>query len=122
MARVLLVDDDPHIRAVLQAALVEHGHEVVQARDGREGLRLLRRAPCDVVLTDILMPEMDGLELLRGVLREFPAVRVVAMSGGSSRLPGSDSLRMAGMLGAHALLHKPFTVSEAIEAIVGEVE
>jgi CheY-like chemotaxis protein len=122
MARILLVDDDPNIRQVLETALVQHGHEVVPARDGREGLRLLRQSRCDVLLTDILMPEMDGLELMRGVLREFPAVRVVAMSGGSSRLPGADALHTADMLGAHAVLHKPFTVSEAIAAIVGKDE
>jgi CheY-like chemotaxis protein len=120
VARILLVDDNPQIREVLEAALVQHGHQVVPARDGKEGMKLLRQSQCDVVLTDILMPEKDGLQLLREVRAEFPTMRVVAMSGGSPHQPGSDALRTASKFGADAVLHKPFTVAEAIAAIVGE--
>ncbi len=117
MARVLLVDDDPFILATLPLVLREAGHEVEIAPNGREALRVLRLSAFDVVLTDILMPEMDGLELLRAVRREMPGTRVLAMSGGSAHLPGEDTLRMARLLGAHGVLAKPFTAAEATAAI-----
>jgi CheY-like chemotaxis protein len=117
MARILLIDDDPMIRATLPLALAVAGHEAVVARDGKEGLRLLRQAPIDLVLTDVLMPEADGLEVLGAVHKEFPGLPVIAISGGSARLPGTDGLQLARYLGAAAVLAKPFTEQELREAV-----
>lgn len=118
MARILLVDDDPMIRTTLPLALGEQGHEeAVAAVDGRQALRLLRQGRIDLVLTDVLMPDVDGLEVVRAVREEFPGTPVVAMSGGSSRLPGGDALRLASCLGAQAVLAKPFTEQQLRETI-----
>jgi CheY-like chemotaxis protein len=117
MPRILVVDDDPLIQAIVPLALQEHGHEVVQAIDGKQALTQMRRQAIDLVIADMLMPEVDGLELLRAVQKEQPQVPLIAMSGGSSRLPGADVLQMARMLGARALLSKPFTVDDLLAAI-----
>jgi CheY-like chemotaxis protein len=117
MARILVVDDDPMIQATLPLALLEHGHEVVQALNGVQALKELRRQPSDLVVTDVLMPEADGLELIRAVQKEFPRLPLVAMSGGSARLPGVDALQLAHLLGACVVLPKPFTESDLVEAI-----
>jgi CheY-like chemotaxis protein len=117
MARILVVDDDPLIQATLPLALLEHGHEVVQALDGKQALNQMRRQAIDLVIADVLMPEVDGLELLRAVQKELPQVPVIAMSGGSSRLPGADVLQLARLLGARAVLAKPFTEEDLLTAI-----
>ena len=117
MARILLVDDDPMIRATLPLALGVQGHEAVAAGDGGQALKALRLEAFDLVLTDVLMPDVDGLEVVRAVRQEFPRTPVVAMSGGSPRLPGADALELASHLGAHAVLAKPFTEQQLREAI-----
>jgi DNA-binding response OmpR family regulator len=117
MARILVVDDDPLIQATLPLALVEHGHEVVQALDGKQALKEIRRGPIDLVIADVLMPEVDGLELLRSMQKEQFQVPLIAMSGGSSRLPGADVLQLARLLGARAVLSKPFTVDDLQAAV-----
>ena len=118
MARILLIDDDPMIRATLPLALADLGHDAVVAGDGKEGLRLLRReGPIDLVLTDVLMPEADGLEVVGTVRKEFPRLGVIAISGGSARLPGRDALQLARYLGADLVLAKPFTEEELGQAI-----
>jgi CheY-like chemotaxis protein len=117
MARILVIDDDPLIQATLPLALQELGHEVVQALDGKQALKEMRQRPLDLVIADVLMPEVDGLELLRVLQKEHPQVPLIAMSGGSSRLPGSDVLQLARLLGAHALLSKPFTEEDLLAAI-----
>ena len=117
MARILVVDDHPMIQTTLQLVLLEQGHEVVQALNGKEALKELRRQPIDLIITDVLMPEIDGLELIRAVQNEFAHLPLIAMSGGSSRFPGTDVLQMAQLLGADATLPKPFNESELAEAI-----
>jgi CheY-like chemotaxis protein len=117
MARILLVDDDPLLHDTLSQMLALQGHEVVRALDGRQALTQLRLRAVDVVLTDVLMPESDGLEVVRQVRRDHPDIAVIAMSGGSARLPGADALRLARTLGAHGILPKPFGAADLREAI-----
>jgi DNA-binding response OmpR family regulator len=117
MPRILIVDDDPLIREILPLVLLEHGYESSTAPDGRVAMRELRRQAHDVVLTDVLMPDTDGMELLQEVRREFPAVRVIAMSGGSQLLPGSELLQVARCLGARAVLPKPFEIEALLTAL-----
>ena len=81
MARILVVDDDEPIRALLRAMLELEGYEVMEAENGAEGLLKYQGAPTDLVITDIQMPVMDGLALLRELRRAFPWVKVLAMSG-----------------------------------------
>jgi CheY-like chemotaxis protein len=117
MALVLLVEDNPDLQFSLSLLLARQGHEVAQALDGKQALAHLRQHTVDIVLTDVLMPEVDGLEVMRTMRREFPQVPVIAMSGGSDRLPGGDMLQMAGLLGARAILSKPFTGDELRDAL-----
>jgi CheY-like chemotaxis protein len=112
VAKILIVDDDTCVQTTLCAILEEQGQEVYLVSDGREALRELREASVDLVITDILMPEVDGLELIRTLRRDFPKLKILAMSGGSARLNGSDTLQLAGVLGADAVIHKPFTFNE----------
>lgn len=117
MARILLVDDDPLLLQTLAQLLTTLGHEVIRAVDGRQALAWLRREACDLVLTDVLMPELDGLEMIRHVARERPGLPVIAMSGGSARMPGAEGLQLARRLGARAILPKPFGTAELSEVI-----
>ena len=98
MPRLLLIDDDDLVRAVLATALTRAGHAVVQAGDGRQGVRLFAAEPADLVITDLVMPDREGLEVITELRRGWPEVPIIAMSGG---LPRSDFyLDMAGRLGA----------------------
>jgi CheY-like chemotaxis protein len=117
MARILLIDDYPDIRLVVRLALCQVGHEVLEAGNGEEGLRLADGGGIDLVLCDLFMPEKDGLETIRELTRDHPGLPVVAMSGGGGdgRL---DVLPVARHLGAVALLKKPFK-TDALLAAVG---
>ncbi|MGD9713833.1 MAG: response regulator [Thermomicrobiales bacterium] len=117
MARVLLVEDNPLLQSLLSQLLTRLGHEVVAVRDGREALAQMRQHLIDVILTDLLMPEVDGLEVILAVRRDYPGVAVIAMSGGSARFPSADALHTARTLGAHAILPKPFNATHLREVI-----
>ncbi len=106
MARILLIDDDTLVRASLAAALRHLGHAVTEAADGAEGLRAFRDQPAELVLTDIVMPEQDGLDVIRYLRSAAPATRIIAMSGATVHTPVLY-LRMAAQFGADATLAKP---------------
>jgi CheY-like chemotaxis protein len=118
MARILVIDDEELIRRLLIATLKSQGHEVLDACDGAEGLRLLQVNHPDLIITDIIMPEMDGVELLMTLRREAPNIRVIAMSGGG-QFGHHATLELAEPLGAFATLHKPFA-PEAVLSLVKE--
>lgn len=116
MARVLVIDDQEPIRRIVRRALENDGHEVLDASDGELGMGLLERAPVDVVITDIFMPGMDGIQTLREIRKRFPTIKVIAMSGGDSS--GLLDLREdAELLGAVKSVHKPFTAREIVDAV-----
>jgi CheY-like chemotaxis protein len=117
VAKILIVDDDPGVRTTLSMLLTELQHQVVQVSDGRHALRQLKEQPADLVITDILMPEVDGLELIRSIRKNFLNLKILAMSGGSARLNGTDTLQLAGVLGANAVIHKPFSIHEITQII-----
>jgi DNA-binding response OmpR family regulator len=114
MARILVIDDDPDTRAMLEQILKAAGHEVILAADGREGLERYRASPADLVITDIYMPKQDGLETIREFRKHFPEVSIIAMSG---RALAVTMLSIARDLGAVAVLHKPFAADELIAAV-----
>jgi DNA-binding response OmpR family regulator len=116
-ARILLVDDDAALRAVITRALQQAGHKVMPARDGRDALTLLNHAPVDLIITDLLMPEQDGIELILRVRRCRPKLPILAISGGGNRFRGEYYLQMAKVIGATRLLPKPFTA----ESLLAEV-
>jgi DNA-binding NtrC family response regulator len=120
MARVLLVDDDEQFRRMLERTLVRAGHRVRVAGDGAEALGVMREdggtTAFDLVVTDIVMPEKEGLETIMELRRLVPGMPVIAMSGGGRGTP-ENYLRAARMLGAFRTLEKPFDSKELIQAI-----
>src|SRR5574341_1297301 len=114
MARILVIDDEERIRGLLCTALEMEGHEVHEARQGNEGLRVLRATPPDLVITDLMMPEKDGLEVIMALRREAPKLRVIAMSGGG-RYEATEPLLIAEPLGAFAAVRKPFELGAMLE-------
>jgi DNA-binding response OmpR family regulator len=116
MQRVLIIDDDEQLRALLYEILDREGFEVVEATNGAEGLKLYRSQPADLVITDLIMPEKEGVETIMELRHEFPNVRVVAISGGG-RSGGRDYLPIAAQLGARRTLAKPFSRQEILDAV-----
>lgn len=112
MAIILLVDDDPLLRETVAAALKTAGHEVMEARDGVKALQQFSRRRPDLIITDIFMPERDGLETIIAVRKLQPAIPVIAMSGHSD--DSSLYLHVAHKLGAQHILAKPFTLDELL--------
>jgi DNA-binding NtrC family response regulator len=112
----MVVDDDPGIRRALHILLSRSGYQVTQARDGAEALRLWRDTGGDLVITDLHMPEKDGIEMIVELLSHTPGIRIIAMSGGGQtrRL---DLLGNATMLGAVLTIEKPFTLSEMMSMV-----
>lgn len=107
----MVIDDDVVVRMALTRALESAGHEVIAADDGRKGVALFKMNPTDVVLTDIYMPNQEGLATIMELRRAFPSVKVVAMSGGGANA-ALDVLPVAEALGADRALRKPVTPTE----------
>ncbi len=116
MARVLLIDDDPSIRDLLHEVLERGGHEPSSAKDGEQGLKLLRSETFDLVVTDIVMPGKEGVETIQEIRRKWPLLPVLAMSGGGS-VGDSSYLLIARAMGASAVLSKPFRNREFLAAV-----
>jgi CheY-like chemotaxis protein len=113
---VLLIEDDVSVRRIVRRMLERSRHDVTEAENGRVGLDRLRDGAFDLVITDIVMPEMDGLETLIELRKHYPTLKVIAMSGGG-RTGNMDFLGSAEKLGASAVLHKPFTSDVLTTAI-----
>jgi DNA-binding NtrC family response regulator len=106
MTRILVIDDDATIRGVIERVLKRAGYEVVMAVNGEDGLEQHRTNPANLIITDLFMPQREGLETIIQLRREFPAVPVVAISGEKST--SSNMLTAAAKLGAAKVLEKPF--------------
>ena len=119
MATILIIDDEEIVRVLLRSVLEEAGYEVAEAANGREGLELYRQRPIHLVITDILMPEMNGLDMLLELTREFLYAKVIAISGvGGER----NVLDVAKLLGARQTFKKPFSMSDLLSAVRYELE
>lgn len=116
MAGILLVDDDEQFRSMLGESLRLAGYEVAEAHDGREGIELYRDHPGYLIITDLIMPEQEGLETIQELRRIYPKAKIIAISGGG-RHGSFDYLKMAKTLGARQVLAKPFSRQEILEAI-----
>ncbi|MEY2409677.1 MAG: hypothetical protein QOF48_2347 [Verrucomicrobiota bacterium] len=117
MARIIVIDDDPGMRSVLEQVLWSAGHDVLTAEEGRLGLAVSRLAPVDLLITDMLMPGMDGIETVRRFREEFFGVPIVVISGNpdlAQVFSGANSLPMVKTLA------KPFTPGELL-AMVGDI-
>lgn len=113
---ILIVDDEPGIRELLSIMLESAGHTVASAEDGLQAPKIMAAQPIEVVITDLLMPERDGLEFITEVRKKFPKVKIIAMSGGG-HIARDSYLRIAKNFGAHIVLEKPFSQSGVLGAI-----
>jgi CheY-like chemotaxis protein len=120
MARILLIDDDNSVRTMLRLTLTHFGHTVIEARDGREGLKLFPHANADLLITDIVMPEKEGIEVLMELRKISPPVKIIAISGGGRQNAATNYLKLAKQLGAAKVLEKPFS-NEALIAAIDEL-
>lgn len=120
MARILVVDDDAMVRGTIRASLQRAGHQIIEAGDGLEAIATLERESVDLVVSDIIMPEVDGIGLLLKLRKQYAALKVIVISGGG-RTQNVDFLRMAETLGADRVLAKPFTpdqLQSAVQAVL----
>ncbi len=116
MPKILVIDDDAAVCDTIARILRGKGHEILFAKDGREGLQLFRSHAPDLVITDIIMPEMEGIETIRAIRGLRPDARIIAISGGGR--PGkADYLLMASMFGASEVIGKPFDPAQLIESV-----
>lgn len=113
---ILVIDDQGEMRQVIEAMLALAGYHVVMAANGHEAKRALDNHEVDLVLTDLLMPEKDGIEIITDLRREKPALPVIAMSGGG-RMPASFYLNLARSFGAKTILHKPFLEEQLLAEV-----
>ncbi len=110
---VLIIDDDEDIRFILRRALESAGYQVREASDGAAGLKRFREQRPDLVMTDIIMPEREGVETIMALRKESPETAIIAMSGGG----GADYLEMAIKLGAVRAFSKPFSLAAVVGAV-----
>jgi len=110
MARILVIDDDNAVRLLLRAVLERRGHSVVEAANGTEGLWCYRAAPTDLVITDIQMPVMDGLQMIKELRGDFPTAKIIAMSGEKGRLAAAQPF-------SHGTFEKPLYMEEFLDAV-----
>ncbi len=116
MARILIIDDEGELRAMLRQMLEHAGHEVTEAVNGAEGIEFYERDKHDMIITDIIMPEKEGVETILALRRADPELPIIAISGGG-RLDATDFLTMAKKLGARHTLTKPFRREQLLEAV-----
>jgi CheY-like chemotaxis protein len=118
MAKILIIDDEKPIRNLLRKILEGEGYEVLEAGNGRKGLDLYRQIGADLVLMDILMPVKDGMETTLQLVREFPGVKIIAMTGGRG---DTNFLDVTKVLGARRTINKPFEVGALLQAVQEEL-
>ena len=116
MARILIIDDDELVRAALVLLLEREGHEVLEARDGIQAGRILEVDIPDLVITDIIMPEMEGFEVIREIRRVSPALKIIAISG-AAPIGDQDILGFASKLGADRVFAKPINRQEFMASV-----
>ena len=110
MACILVVDDDNAVRLLLRSMLERRGHSVVEAENGAEGLQYYRAAPADLVITDIQMPVMDGLQMIKALRDDFPTAKIIAISGEKGGLAAAQSL-------SQGTFEKPLYMQEFLDAV-----
>ena len=121
MARIIVIEDEAAIRRLVVRILSRGGHETREASNGRDGVALHRADAADLVITDLFMPEQDGIETIQQIREFAPETPIIAMSGGGSR-GNTDSLSDAELLGAQMVLQKPFSpeqLENAVKALLG---
>lgn len=116
MARILVIDDEQLARFTMREILETAGHEVEEAKNGAQGISSQKAQPFDVVITDIIMPEKEGVQTIIELRRDFPDLPIIAISGGG-RTRNLDFLKIAERYGAKRILAKPFSEDELLDAV-----
>ena len=116
MARILIIDDDEQVLDMLYESLTREGYDVLRAPNGEQGLRLYRQEPVDLIITDIIMPEKEGIETIIELRKDFPDVKIIAMSGGG-RIVTKDYLHLAKIFGVQRTFKKPVAREQLLDAI-----
>ena len=120
MAHILLIDDDEDIRFILETFLTGAGHTIDSAESGKAGLRLAGQNHYDLVITDIIMPEMDGLEFLAAIRQQSPDIGIIVITGGTVKMEKGLLISMAQAMKAHKTIAKPLNFKE-LQAAVNEI-
>ncbi len=115
LAKLLVIDDNQDFREMVVQTLLEAGFEVVTAIHGKDGLKVLAESPVDLVVTDLVMPEMEGIETLTAIRKRYPKIPVIAVSGGGPT--GGDYLNFARNLGASYAFAKPLQMDRFLSAV-----
>ena len=115
-ARILVIDDNEDFAELIRHFLQAEGFSVAIARDGRLGLEIQRHQPAEIIITDIFMPRQDGVETIAALRSEFPAAKIIAMTGRES-ITDFDALRVADELGAVQTFKKPFDIPDLVAAV-----
>ncbi|VGO17145.1 Sporulation initiation phosphotransferase F [Pontiella desulfatans] len=116
MKRILLIDDDPTVQKLFSQFLAKQGYEVLQAENGKIGMRIIGQEKPDLIITDILMPEMDGLEILLAIRKTAEELPIIAISGGMRSMP-INFLNQAKMFGARYVFEKPVPLDVLLSAV-----
>lgn len=116
--RILVIDDEKLLRQTIRRMLESAGHEVIEAEDGRAGVAAFAKYELDAVITDIIMPQKEGIETIREIRAANPTIRIVAISGGGGN-QNMEFLRLAGKLGATVTLAKPIRKEELLASVEG---
>lgn len=116
MGHILVIEDDPEVRSLLCALLTRAGHQVREAENGQQGIHSYRTHPADLIITDLFMPVKEGLETIIDLRREFPDLKIIAISGGNREGKG-NYLKAAQLCGASRIFHKPFDNADLLAAI-----
>ncbi|MBP2298926.1 response regulator [Azospirillum picis] len=115
--RILIVDDAEHVRYSLRTSLEDAGHEVEEAADGEEALAKLRSGAVDLVVADVWMPRLNGIDLLQRLRTVSPEIPVFVITGGAARIPIESTAAMARTWGADQVFYKPFDNEDLVAAI-----
>lgn len=116
MAHILIIDDDVQIREMLRQMMEREGYEVLDAANGKVAIRIQREKPADLIITDLIMPEKEGIETIRELKQDFQDIKIIAISGGG-RIGPQEYLHLAEMLGAQRTFTKPIEREALLEAV-----
>lgn len=116
LSKILIIDDEDIARRMFRIMLEREGHEVAEASNGNEGLERIRDFKADLVITDIVMPEKEGIETIKDLRKEFPEVKIIAISGGG-RITPDAYLEVAESMGADASFEKPIRREKLVKAV-----
>jgi CheY-like chemotaxis protein len=122
MVKILVVDDEPFVRDMMTAMIKPAGYDVVEAVNGAEAFNVCKKEAVDLIITDIVMPEKNGIDLIMNVKKEYPDIPIIAVSGGGGITGRYDYLEIAKLVGANNILKKPFEIDELRSAVSNAIE